>query len=200
MESLNKTLNIIKRRSMKITHVKNEVSEEIIDLNNPIQRLTVSDPNYTKDVWCRYQNNNLNLNNVAIAHETTIIEDDILGEDKFDIIRLLFRESEKSINRKYQETTYQIGVDTAKYCISTNLGGIKIDTDSDGIFGRVYERVVEKGVREIELELSVPDNMEVEQFIKDICEPFRIGQFSMVVIRDEDVVIDLNEGNNMELN
>ena len=127
-----------------------------------LKKLVVSDPNYKKDVWCRYENNNLHLKNCNVLLEVERYkgnEDGYVFEG-IDIRVIIF---DSKINCELiegaftssEEVTlkeYTIGMDSACVAIGANdiaeLICSQVDewqpctclrTLTDGLFGTVYE-------------------------------------------------------------
>ncbi len=127
-----------------------------------IKQIIVSDPSYSKDVWCRYENDNLNAKdwNIKIQvseYNETFDDMNVKGLDLFILmfhpnIHCDFTDKGFSHPATIKINEYTIGMDTA--CVSLGINDVadkirsEIDewkpvtclkTLTDGEFGSVYE-------------------------------------------------------------
>jgi len=129
---------------------------------NEINQIIVSDPGYDKNVWCRYENDNLNAKDWNIKIQVKNYSENIDGYDiaglDFQILLSLpsiqcdFTENGIRYPKSSEIEEYTIGTDTA--CVSFGINDIAdkicseadewqpstcLRTLADGEFGIVYE-------------------------------------------------------------
>ncbi len=177
---------------MKVVHQKVEAYPNRVRL--PVDYLKISDPDYGKDVWCRYEKDNIQMDSiqVMVKHET-IYDEEINAT--FDYGELVVTLS----NKYYQgsptsEKDHEIGVDTARYEFETEHGLSQIYTASDGIFGSVHECYYGDKLGKIDIYLAIPDEsaMIEDEFISSVLKAMSIYYLHLSVVRDEDVNIDIS--------
>lgn len=180
---------------MRITHRKLERCKDIIEMKVPITELTISDPLYGKDVWCRYENSQFPaMEKMAIFLNTEHVdasECSFAYDNEEYIIRMVNHYALKDEPDEQKE--YEIGVDTARYDIQTNHGYAEISTLADGSWGNVTEQYFNGKLGWIEIRLLTPDDaMSKEEFLKSIKAVFGIEQdIEFKIISDEDVDIEI---------
>ncbi|MCR0205020.1 hypothetical protein MKC66_09860 [[Clostridium] innocuum] len=104
---------------MKITHQNVKVSPNKMKL--PVDYLKISDPWYDRNVTCRYERDHLQMNEIRVMlkHEHIDVPED--GYD-YDYGELNITLANPNIHGKADEyKNYEIGVDTAKYVIETEM-------------------------------------------------------------------------------
>ena len=129
---------------------------------NNLNHIVVSDPSYKKDVWCRYEIDDLKeknwIVNLDINHKTEKVEDFDTSYIEFS---LLIKKADNVCNlakdgitylKKIKLKEYEIGMDTA--CIALGINdnakeiinshdewqpSCSIRTGTDGFFGEVKE-------------------------------------------------------------
>lgn len=180
---------------MRITHRKLEQCKELIEMKIPITKLTISDPSYDRDVWCRYENNQFTaMEMMAVFLNTEHVEVPECGFD-YDNEEYIIRIANHYAltGKPDKQKDYEIGVDTARYVIHTNHGYTEISTLADGSWGNVTEQYYNGELGEIEIRLLTPDDaMSKEEFLESIKAVFGIEQdIEFKIINDEDVDIEI---------
>jgi hypothetical protein len=174
-------LEDIREYHRKVYGIENTASAKV-------NSLLISDPWYDQNVSCRYEKNYLNMNVLTMG----LVERDYIHlKDNYqfhDSLLIIILENKNSLMKELSEKTYQIGVDTAEYRFECNGRGIDVKTMADGYFGTVIEHyygdTAVLGL--IEIELSVPDEIEISQkeFIDFILSTMGIDHYEMKVIED----------------
>lgn len=158
-------------------------------INQPIHQLMISDPLYDKDVWCRYENNEVNMNRMELfVRKDTLLHDVI--EEPYDYRELIIQLSNDNYTTaESEQKIFEIGVDTARYIIQTEHDSIEIVTGADGDWGDVTEEYYQGKLGMVTICLAVPDEwiMSEENFIQDVLSVFNIKDPEMVVMMDKDM-------------
>lgn len=183
---------------MRITHRKLERCKDIIEMKVPITKLTISDPLYGKNVWCRYENSKFPaMKMMAVFLNTEHVDVPECGfeyDSEEYIIRLANHHA--LAGEPNEENEFEIGVDSARYFIETSHDYVEISTLADGGWGSVTESYYNGKLGEIEIRLLTPDDaMSKEEFLESVKGVFGISEsIEFMVIRDEDVDIEICEG------
>ncbi len=128
-----------------------------------INHIVVSDPTYNKDVWCRYENNDLDEQNWIVNLSIDLVKekvaDYIIKSYYFELLLKknehdceLINDGKVRYSKRNKINQYDIGIDTA--CISLGINeyaneiinskeeyqpDCSLNTGTDGIFGSVLE-------------------------------------------------------------
>lgn len=188
---------------MKITHRKVEANKHGIQLKQPITKLMVSDPLYNKDVWCRYENNNLDLKYLYTFKMTEHIvsEEDGFEYDSSNLICVL-RNDHYEDREPDEIKTFEIGVDTARYNIMSNFNVTEIETMSDGTWGNVQELWFNGEIGQVQVDLGVPDDaMSEAEFIESIYHVLNAKTPEFEVVQDEEInhSFEFGDGDQIQL-
>lgn len=162
-------------------------------INQTLNQLVISDPLYEKDVKCRYENNNIQMNNVDIfIQNETILHHE--GDEPFNYGELIIHLSNVHKNGDCTEKkNYEIGVDTARYIFETEQGSVEIVTGADGDWGEVCEEYYEGKLGALYIYLTIPEEyiMPEDEFISDVLSAMNIKEPEMVVMIDENMDIEM---------
>ena len=135
-----------------------------------INHIVVSDPTYNKDVWCRYEKNDLDEKNWIVDLSIDLVREKV-GDYiiKSYYFELLLKKTEYdcelmdggnvTYSKRNKTNQYDIGIDTA--CISLGINEYaneiinskeeyqpecSLNTGADGMFGNVLEGVKNKKI------------------------------------------------------